>query len=305
MYKIDAKLRKNIETTFGDYGKDWLKNLPVIINKLIIKWDLYDISVVKNLSFNFVIFAKSQEYGDVLLKICPKEGDYNQEYMAIKAINSPILRSCYQFDENLNSLLLEYLTPGDTLHYINDITKEIKVGCTIIKKLPKESAKDTVIPSYIELLDKAFKYTIDNSLGGKKFHKYILLAKDYFFDLKSKYNDNYICHGDFHHDNIIYDEKKGWIVIDPKGFKSFWFGDLGRFLINQIWKIPLIERKDKLDYIINEVRNNLMLPKDIILKAIFVETVLCYSWHFQGNLTKDELKKIEDKMISEIEVYTM
>jgi streptomycin 6-kinase len=32
----------------------------------------------------------------------------------------------------------------------------------------------------------------------------------------SKQEDNLI-HGDLHHDNILYDEKRGWLAIDPKG----------------------------------------------------------------------------------------
>jgi len=38
-----------------------------------------------------------------------------------------------------------------------------------------------------------------------------------FRDLTRSQGKLFLLHGDLHHDNILHDEKRGWLVIDPKG----------------------------------------------------------------------------------------
>lgn len=108
MIITNKKLKSNIECVFGEYGKRWVEELPVKIELCLRKWNLEIIEEVKNLSFNYVSICKSKKYGEVLLKICPSEGNYNQEFVATKLLDSSKIRECLEFDEELNALFYSY-----------------------------------------------------------------------------------------------------------------------------------------------------------------------------------------------------
>ena len=48
-------LEKNVINVWGDYGREWFKNLPNIIAKLSAHWKLSDVTPVENMSYNFVL----------------------------------------------------------------------------------------------------------------------------------------------------------------------------------------------------------------------------------------------------------
>ena len=42
-------------------------------------------------------------------------------------------------------------------------------------------------------------------------------TKQIFFELTESQGKTLLLHGDLHHDNILFDKKRGWLAIDPKG----------------------------------------------------------------------------------------
>lgn len=43
------------------------------------------------------------------------------------------------------------------------------------------------------------------------------LAQDLFEQLRQSTCQQVLLHGDLHHDNILLDQQRGWLAIDPKG----------------------------------------------------------------------------------------
>ncbi len=303
MFILNKVLVKNIKTTFGSKGDDWLNDLEIVIIKCIEIWNLSNIKILDNQTYNFVMIAKSVELGDVLVKIGFNDGTYNQELNATGLLNSPIIREIYNYNQEFNALLMKLINPGKTLHNISDSDKQLEIGCRLIKSISKECDSSIKMDSYKVWLDKAFNYIRLNSLGGSSFNRYIKIAEDFYNQLELDYDCNYLVHGDFHHDNILQSENE-WIVIDPKGLIAFWFTDCGRFLINHIWKIPINRRYEHVPEIIKKVSSLLHIPERVIFQSIFIETVLCYAWSFQGYLTDTEKNSLGIEMNEEIEVYT-
>lgn len=67
-------LERNIINLHGEVGKQWLRSLPVIVEKLSELWQLTNIVLVKNMSWNFVALAERSNTLPVVLKIsCDKE----------------------------------------------------------------------------------------------------------------------------------------------------------------------------------------------------------------------------------------
>lgn len=42
-------------------------------------------------------------------------------------------------------------------------------------------------------------------------------ARALFVELSATQDDRRLLHGDLHHDNVLWDERRGWLAIDPKG----------------------------------------------------------------------------------------
>ena len=51
---MHSKFEQNIINIYGDKGKQWLLDLPNIVNKIAKKWNLTDLKPVDNLSINYV-----------------------------------------------------------------------------------------------------------------------------------------------------------------------------------------------------------------------------------------------------------
>jgi streptomycin 6-kinase len=46
---------QNIINIYGDEGRNWLKNLPGIVNNLASQYDISNLSPVTNLTYNYVL----------------------------------------------------------------------------------------------------------------------------------------------------------------------------------------------------------------------------------------------------------
>lgn len=304
MIVVNEKLKSNIECTFGEYGKRWIDDLPNKIDNSLKLWNLEVLKEVKNLSFNYVLICKSTKYGEVILKICPEEGNYNQESAATKLLNSKQVRSCLEYSKDNNALLLEFIKPGITLHSLENQIKQISIGTELIKVIPRKIDKNqTELSTYKSALEKAFTYVLNRNLGGEDLKRFIEISKGFYSQLENVYKAEYICHGDFHHENIIFDERRGWIAIDPKGFISFWFTDIGRFVLNQLWKVSTQVRDRMLNEILETASKKLQLPVDVVFKTSFIETVLCYCWQYQGDYTNEGYIKLKTDMLNDILPY--
>ena len=54
---------------YGKIGQNWLEKLENIVTKYQNQFELEEIHLIENLSINVVFWAKSKQYGDVVMKI--------------------------------------------------------------------------------------------------------------------------------------------------------------------------------------------------------------------------------------------
>ena len=59
-------------------------------------------------------------------------------------------------------------------------------------------------------------------------------AQTKFFELAATQSDLRLLHGDLHHYNILFDQARGWLVIDPKGVVGELAYEAGAYLRNPI-----------------------------------------------------------------------
>jgi hypothetical protein len=69
MIKISESYKKNIVSMFPSIGEEWLNHIPFIVEKYVRKFNLKNIKVMENLTYNTLLFAESPKYGDIVMKI--------------------------------------------------------------------------------------------------------------------------------------------------------------------------------------------------------------------------------------------
>ena len=75
--EISNEYKKKLEKIYPSSYNEKIEKLNKILNSNITKFELYDISELPNLNYNYLFKAKSKKYGNVIVKILlDKEYNY-------------------------------------------------------------------------------------------------------------------------------------------------------------------------------------------------------------------------------------
>ncbi len=98
-----------------------------------------------------------------------------------------------------------------------------------------------------------------------------------------------VLHGDLHRENILIDNKDGWIAIDPKGAIGPHCLEVGRFLHNQLpGSLTLPRREHLLRERVDTFAAVLGYSPELIAAAGLVDCVLSHCWGFEDGGDIDE-----------------
>lgn len=223
-----------INNTYMFDKKSKLGNLDEILNRNISKYNLSNVKILSNLSYNILLDAYSKKYGNVVIKILMDDNLGYNEMQMLKLYNGKF--ACKLLEENPKDsfYMLEKITPGDKLASINNLSERTKIICDLISKLviPYDK-KDLNIPFYSELLDNSFKYIKENN-KLKILNPHILKCKKLYSYIKSLNLKQYYLHNDLHSYNIL-KSKKRFVAIDPHGVIGECIFEYSPYIINEFW----------------------------------------------------------------------
>ena len=274
-----SQLEKNIANAFGDKGKKWLSSLDQTITSLQKHWSLTELEPVKNMSWNYVALA-IQNNNPVVLKIGCDEQTIRSEYQALQHFAGHGAIKVIDIQNDYNSLLLEQAVPGHILknHHPQKSQDTIHVYAEVIKKIasqPKSQHAFQHVSQWCEVID-----TIQDERIPKHF---IITAKELRAALLQNLQNEYLCHGDLHLENII-QHKTNWLSIDPKGI----IGDIA-FEAAAFDLISDAELKDpstassKIIERINQLSTALELDSTRLLAWVFLRIMISIQWFIEDN----------------------
>ena len=193
-----SKFKQNIINIYGNKGKQWLLDLPNVVDKIAKEWDLTDLKPVNNLSINYVA-SGLQEIQEIILKLSLDTDLIFHEKTALMALAGygavPVL--AYQD----RTLLLKKLSPATSLKTYLPARKNeaLKIACEVTYKLHQAPLPENIkLPSIEErfsLLDKNWSIPKD----------YLILARQFRDHIFNAHQTRKVLHGDLHHDNILTD----------------------------------------------------------------------------------------------------
>lgn len=78
---------QNILKIYGKQGQIWLRQLPTIILQLTKNWQLRNLTLIDNLTYNYVAYGYQQDNA-IILKISPDSSALEREIKALQAFQN-------------------------------------------------------------------------------------------------------------------------------------------------------------------------------------------------------------------------
>jgi streptomycin 6-kinase len=264
-----------------------MKTIAESITHLSQKWQLTDIRPLVKISAtsNYVARAYSAPYGcDVVLKILIAD---TKEPQSLQLFNGHGYVKLLEYDQEYNGLLLESITPGNTLSTLfphNDV-RSLEIMAGLIQKMQDIdiTGHENEFPTVAQWIEEM------RNFESKRIPK-DMLQKAYELSQKllSKKLPMHLLHGDLHHENIVQcaEDKlddNSWVIIDPKGVLGTIEFEVIRFLMNPI--PALLEQpspKEIIERRIVQLHEIFGFEKERLHEWLFVQAVLSACWAEEG-----------------------
>lgn len=282
--KLPKTFYKNVLITRGSVGRVWLDSLENLVASLSDAWQLTDLCIMENLTYNFVVRATSALFGMVVLKISIPGNALAREWAALERYDGHAAVKVIAYDLEKGAFLLESLEPGRLLKTLfpGDDEQATTIAGTVIKQLQMISCNTS---------DKSNFLTLDQWYAPlfKHTHKEIptdsyVRARRWATDLLEMKNESILAHGDLHHDNIL-QSNRGWLAIDPKGVCAFPGFDVGAFMRNPFPELLTVSRPGSIiGRRFDQFSQLLSEDREILVRLSYVQTVLSACWALDDKL---------------------
>lgn len=289
----------------GDIGKQWLEELPSLIEFYKSKWELTLLSPFA-LSYNYVIPGKTVHDEAVVLKLSfPNNHEFITEVEALRFYSGNGSIQLIKEDLDNSVILLERAVPGTRIGDIQPDKKQISLVSDVIKKIHKTIIQKDA-SSFPTLLDwsKAFeryRKNFDVKIGpipARMFEQ----AEEIFIEYSKNINRNVLLHGDLHNDNILLSDR-GWLIIDPKGVIGEQAFDVGTYLRNPYIDLPENSNyKNILKNRIAQFSEELDLEKKKIKNWAFANAVISLLWFLEDEKKFNDVYLRNAELILGIEI---
>ena len=183
------------------------------------------------------------------------------------------------------AVLLPRLQPGHDLAsvYMEDRDDEAtEIIASFIERLPVVAGPPGI--SSVDRLRPDFSRFRDGAEGFIPL-QFVDRAEALFGELCMTQSSERLLHGDLHHFNVLFDQRDGWVIIDPWGVKGELEFEIGPSLRNPISCV--LDDPLKLERRLRVYERRLALDATRALKWAFATTVLGILWPFDPTVGQD------------------
>ena len=234
---LPAGFLHNIQHVFGEQGKQWLEDLPNLLNEAAERWDL-EIGEPLLLSYNYVTAAKRSGKSEVVLKIGVPNREFSSEIHALRYFNADGCVRLLESNDERSVILLERLNPGEMLVTLKDDEERTQIACDVMQRLWRPAPEGLPLIQLSEWFAQLSELRPRYAGGSGPFpEKLVERVERLIPELFAEAGAPMLIHGDFHHFNVLSSER-GWLAIDPKGVIGPREYDCGPLLINPMPDLP-------------------------------------------------------------------
>jgi streptomycin 6-kinase len=182
-------------------------------------------------------------------------------------------------EEEIGAVLLERLEPGDQLVSLvncGDDDKATTILAGVIEKLAGHTAPE-VCPTVAEW-GKGFDWYLAHGEGQPISHGLVREARTVYEELVSSQRETMLLHGDLQHYNVLFDQRRGWVAIDPKGVVGELEYEIGALQRNPGEQPDLLSDRATVERRLKILTGLLPLDPARTLKWAFAQAILSAIW---------------------------
>lgn len=217
--------------------------------------------------------------------------------------HSPAILRCYDgqgavrcYAETGDTVLLERLSPAAPLSTLvtggND-REATAIFCEVARRLHRASFNPAHFTPLSQLGDGYDRYLTsgDMTLSAQMVGD----AQQTFQQLWESQQKPVLLHGDLHHDNILHDQQRGWLAIDPKGYVGEAEAEVACFLRNPTHPRYYADAAI-LNARITQISQTLLLDERRIRRWAYCLYVLSLIWHLEDGTLQDTFLPFLEKL---------
>jgi streptomycin 6-kinase len=221
----------------------------------------------------------------VVLKVVKRQGDEWHCGQILEAFGGRRMVRVHAFTDG--AALLERLQPATLLadmalsgedEQATDVLSEVVLGLG-----PGEPPR-VAVP--VEDLAKAFQQYL-TSRNEQIPYTLVDSAQDAYLSLSASQSERQLLHGDLHHYNVVLDDERGWVAIDPKGLVGELEYEVGAALRNPYERSDLIAERRTIDRRVMQFARTLAVDPDRTLRWAFAQAVLAIVWSVEEGESVD------------------
>ncbi|GGI46950.1 3'-kinase [Paenibacillus marchantiophytorum] len=219
----------------GEQGVAWSEALPKLIADSASRFDFSPQAPFSNLSYNFVLRATRSDGKPVVIKASFMKEELSREVSVLRAFEGRGAIQVLDADEEWGVALLEGAYPGTPLSIIDDDARATNIFCEVFRRLHLLAPTGRFYPSmkqHFAAIERYRKRFDDMSIAAPLPESWVENAEECLEYLITTTPENFLLHGDLHHDNILRQDEEKWAVIDPKGIIGDIHFDTIQYLLN-------------------------------------------------------------------------
>ncbi len=240
-----------------------------------------DVDHVTETDTSIIAFGKRDKQ-PVVLKVIKNYGDEWRAGEILDAFDGRGMVRVYKYIEG--AMLLERLSPAQSLVSMTDDDEATTALAATIKKMSPQEPMHFV-PT-VKVWGKGFEHYTASS--DKQIPKDLLSeAHELYLNLCRSQKRVRLLHGDLHHGNVLFDDERGWLAIDPKGVVGELEYEIGAALRNPIEKPELFANASTIQKRVKRFASELNLDAMRVLSWAFTQAVLSAIWTIEDGFQID------------------
>lgn len=233
-----------------------------------------------------VIAFGERNHQPVVLKLVKQAGDEWNSGEVLDAFEGHGFARVYEHVPG--AILMERLQPGHSLASIS-LNGDDEKATAILVDVLKQSRPATLPSACPSLFDWAKGFDRYIATGGDRIPKPLVeTARRVFLDLCESQKHPQLLHGDFHHYNLLFDLRRGWTVIDPKGVIGEIEYEIGAVLRNPIEQPNLFIDQSTVTRRLTQFSAGLDVDYQRLAAWGFAQSVLSAIWDVEDGISVDE-----------------
>ena len=221
----------------------------------------------------------------VVLKVVRREGDEWRSGEVLEAFGG---RGMVRVHEHVpGAMLLERLDPGTLLAPIALNGGDDEATEIISEVIMRISNPHTDLYAFTSIEDWARGFDHYLVGGDRQLPRGLVEeARQVFVDLCASQRRPRLLHGDLQHYNVLLDDRRGWVAIDPKGVVGEAEYEIGAALRNPD-RPELYARRETVERRVRRYADALGLDAHRVLAWGFAQAVLSVVWGIEDGFTVD------------------